>query len=74
MVALLASRWFGILAIVLAVLVAWGRVFVGVHYPGDVLGGLAIGALCAVFAWMVVRGVSARLSPARGTAGLLHGR
>lgn len=31
-----------------AVLVAFGRVFVGVHYPSDVVAGLAIGAAGAV--------------------------
>jgi len=26
-------------------LVAYGRIYVGVHYPSDVLGGMAVGAL-----------------------------
>jgi len=65
-VVLLASRVAGIIAIVLAVLIAWGRVFVGVHYPGDVLAGLAIGAACGVVTWFIVRGVLRRLSPTSG--------
>jgi membrane-associated phospholipid phosphatase len=60
MVTLLAWRWLGIIAVALALLIAWGRVFVGVHYPGDVLAGLAIGAICACIAWVVVRMVTRR--------------
>lgn len=37
-------RWAGP---VLAVLVGWGRVAVGVHFPADVLAGWLVGAACA---------------------------
>ena len=35
-----------------AVLVAFGRVFVGVHYPADVVAGLALGSAVAGIAWL----------------------
>lgn len=41
-------RRMGIAAAVLAVLMAFTRVYVGAHYPGDVLAGLAFGALVAL--------------------------
>ncbi len=50
-VALLAWPRWGIVAAVLAILIAVSRVFVGIHYPGDVAGGLLIGAICALAAW-----------------------
>lgn len=45
--ALVHRRWAG-LAAVLAVLLAFARVYVGVHYPTDVAAGLLIGATVAV--------------------------
>jgi undecaprenyl-diphosphatase len=47
-----AWRLAGALALLLAVAVAWSRVYLGVHYPSDVLAGLALGGCWTVFvAW-----------------------
>lgn len=43
--ALLLGRKKGILAYVLATLIALSRLYVGVHYPTDVIGGAVIGTL-----------------------------
>lgn len=51
---LFANRRWGIIASVLAILMAFTRVYVGAHYPGDVLAGLALGGLVAVAGWFVV--------------------
>jgi membrane-associated phospholipid phosphatase len=43
------DRTFGVLAAILAVALAFGRVYAGMHYPADTLIGLLVGAaLCAV--------------------------
>jgi len=42
------NRLAGAALLVLATLMAIARVFVGAHYPGDVLGGAALGALTSV--------------------------
>lgn len=68
-VALLSWRWLGVLAAIGAILIAWGRVFVGVHYPGDVLAGLAIGVVCGLVCWVVVKRYGHRL-PIIGGLGL----
>jgi undecaprenyl-diphosphatase len=41
------NRRLGAVFLVLAALIAFSRVFVGLHYPGDVLAGAAIGSACA---------------------------
>lgn len=40
----------GIIALILAVLVGFSRIYVGVHYLTDVLGGAVTGILCAAAA------------------------
>ncbi len=46
----LPRRW-GALAVVLAACMGLSRLYVGVHYPSDVLAGALVGALCAWAAW-----------------------
>lgn len=45
---LIVSRRAGIIALLLAVLIAFSRVYVGQHYVSDVLGGAAIGTAAAL--------------------------
>jgi undecaprenyl-diphosphatase len=44
----LRDRRWGAVALAFATVLAIGRVAMGVHYPSDVLGGAALGAICAV--------------------------
>jgi undecaprenyl-diphosphatase len=39
----------------LAAAIAYSRVYLGVHYPVDVVGGAAIGWLCGTIAYLIVR-------------------
>ena len=38
----MAPKKYGVGAVVLATLIAFSRLYVGVHYPGDVLGGFIV--------------------------------
>lgn len=58
---LLVNRRLGLLTVVLALLMAATRVYVGAHFPLDVAVGLAVGALVALVAYLAVRPVAARL-------------
>ena len=40
-----------VLAFALAVLMAWSRVCLGLHFPSDVVAGAVIGAACAWLGW-----------------------
>lgn len=52
---LLFDRRLGIAALVIGLLLAADRVYIGVHYPGDVLAGLALGAVVALGGWFLLR-------------------
>jgi len=54
----LIDKLFTVTMIVYASMVAFSRIYIGVHYPGDILGGIVIGLASAaliytVFAWFV---------------------
>jgi undecaprenyl-diphosphatase len=55
--------WLGAIGIVWALAVGLARVYVGEHYPGDVLGGYAIGILGGLAAVWVARTALARGVP-----------
>lgn len=46
-------KWLKLLCVVQAVLMGFSRIYVGVHFPTDVLAGCAVGCFCAWLAWKV---------------------
>jgi membrane-associated phospholipid phosphatase len=40
----------GVIFLVVAAIIGIGRLFIGAHYPGDVLAGVVVGAVAAVVA------------------------
>ena len=59
---LLAHRRLGLVAVAAALLMAFSRVYVGAHYPWDVVGGLVVGALVAVLGWLLLARPLTRLT------------
>ena len=41
---------YGIIALVLATLMGLSRLYVGIHYPGDVIGGMVLGIITSIIA------------------------
>ena len=49
--------WMKVAAVCMAVVMGLSRLYVGVHFPSDVLAGAAIGSLCGFLgAWVVRKG------------------
>jgi len=46
-----ASRWIKIVLIFWATIICFAQVYVGVHYPSDVIAGFLVGFLVAVLVW-----------------------
>ncbi len=49
------DKKFWIPAIVLAVLISLSRLYVGVHYPTDIIGGVIVGTFAAEAAYRLIR-------------------
>ncbi|MBO0134181.1 phosphatase PAP2 family protein, partial [Agrobacterium burrii] len=47
--------YFVIVAMVLTVIIGLSRIYLGVHYPTDVLAGWCAGAAWAMFCWILAQ-------------------
>ncbi len=57
----LVNRRLGIITAVAALVMAFTRVYVGAHYPQDVVAGLALGAAISLVGYRLVRSILRRL-------------
>jgi len=54
------ERWLTVSMLLWAAVVSYSRIYLGVHYPFDVLGGAIWGSLMAVLVFLVYRKIEAR--------------
>lgn len=52
--------WLGPLLMVWAAIVSYSRIYLGVHYPGDILCGAVLGILVGLLVWWVQKLISRR--------------
>jgi undecaprenyl-diphosphatase len=60
-----ANRKWGSIYFVLSALVGLARIYAGVHWPYDVLGGIVIGLVCALIVHLLLRRTRQALYPRR---------
>lgn len=74
----LVNRWLGAIATLAALLLGFARVYVGVHFPQDVLGGFVLGTVVVLLGWallakpltaLVERATATRLRPLLAVGG-----
>ena len=44
-----------------AILVSYSRIYVGVHYPGDILGGAILGSIIAIFVYYLTKWMNTKI-------------
>ncbi len=54
---------FWIPALVLSVIIAFSRMYLYVHYPTDILGGIAVGIFAGISGWVLIRKVWKEKTP-----------
>jgi undecaprenyl-diphosphatase len=68
------GSYFIALAALLTILIGISRIYLGVHYPTDVLGGWCIGAAWALVCWVLMTWLERRDSSRQPTAVRQRGR
>ncbi len=53
----LPKRWLRVAGVVMAVLMGLSRLYVGVHFPVDVLCGVLVGSLCGFLGWKILTNI-----------------
>lgn len=63
--AFLDKKWSW-LGFVLASLIAFSRIYIVVHYPSDILGGIVVGLISATLAYFIVRAIYKKIEKSNG--------
>ncbi|HPF92661.1 MAG TPA: phosphatase PAP2 family protein [Tenuifilaceae bacterium] len=65
---LFKRRWFTVSILLWAAIVSYSRIYLGVHYPGDVLAGGLLGYICGIAVWNLYYGLNATFNLVRSPA------
>jgi undecaprenyl-diphosphatase len=67
---LLRRMWFSAAMILWAAAIGYSRIYLGVHYPGDVLAGSVLGLLTGWTAWKVIDFIDRKNSAGKDTVSI----
>ncbi len=62
------KKWWGTAAVVFASILAFSRLYLYVHFPTDILGGIIVGIVCAVAAFYIVKAIDKKIKQAKQEA------
>jgi undecaprenyl-diphosphatase len=51
---IIRKRWFIYLMFFFASIVSYSRIYLGVHYPGDIIGGAILGVICGLITFYLM--------------------
>lgn len=60
---LIRRRLWSVLFFLWAFLVSYSRIYLGVHYPGDIIGGAIVGMGCAYLVYLAIQYLPSSLNP-----------
>jgi len=55
-------RWLGLSVLAVGLVVAWSRIYVGVHFPLDMVGAIAVAAIVTALIWPVWKGCGLQIT------------
>lgn len=62
-----APKKISVPVMITAVLISFTRLYLGVHYPTDILGGIVIGFVCGILAVITVNFIEKKIKTKKGT-------
>lgn len=64
------EKLLGVISCVIAILIAFSRMYLYVHFPTDIIGGLVVGIIAGVAAGLILKVIDRKLAARKGNAAM----